>query len=95
MKYLSVFTNYFNIVFGKHCNKPAEMSSTPYQHPNAGSPTTEAFHMFNVGGDTLFSFLPKQLQKKPEQQQQKKKVVDEQPHQDFVDSLQLQALHDK
>jgi hypothetical protein len=94
MKYFSIFTNYFNIVFGKHCNKPAEMSSTPFQHPEASSPRTESYHMFNVGGDTLSSFLPKQLQKQP-QTEDKKQVIDEQPHQDFINAMQMQVLHDK
>jgi hypothetical protein len=99
MKYLSIFTNYFKIIFSGLIESNNKMSSTPYQHPEAGSPTTKTYHMFNVGGDTLTPFLPKQLQKQPIES---KKIVDNQPTKDennsnvdFINVLQWMSIHNK
>jgi hypothetical protein len=72
------------------------MSSTPFQHPDAENAwkSDEDYKFFNVCGQTFSALLPKQLQK-PVNDSKVSTIIEQSSNQDFVNTLQMQALHDK
>jgi hypothetical protein len=73
------------------------MSSTPFQHPDADTNQKDSYFykLFNVGGDTLSSFVPKQLQKHEQSSPPSQKTDERDIGLDFINVLQWQSLHDK
>jgi hypothetical protein len=102
--FYNILIEYFNKVFYKYCIKNFSqnnnMSSTPFQHPDADT-SNYFYKMFNVGGDTIISaIMPKQLQKYESSSTtntNQEEIITQQPDVDpnFINVMQMHSLHDK